>query len=302
MSRRRITTLTATVLAVCALGGSSAQASYHENMITEVHQGVGAVGDYVELQAYAPGQNLVATKYLIMYDGGNNPFTTYQIPGNVPSGANQATILVGNDVTVTGADFNAAGNLNVVNANGAACFIDTLAPLVAVDCVDWGSSVGTLPSPVGTPLALPGNAIPDNGSISRSIARGCATSLDKADDTNDSTADFALAAPSPRGNSVAPTEVVCAPCRNKTPTVFGTAGNDKLTGTKGADIIAGYAGKDKIKGLGGKDTVCGGLGKDTISGGGGKDKLFGDAGKDKITGGGGNDKIVGGAGKDKTTQ
>ncbi|MDP9227702.1 MAG: hypothetical protein M3M99_01460, partial [Actinomycetota bacterium] len=121
MNRRRIATVSA--IAALALGAgiaSSAGASYHENMISEVHQGVGDVGDYVELQAFTPGQNLVGGHYVLSYDGGSAVFDTFLFPSNVANGANQATILIANDATVAGADFNAAGNLQIVNANGAA--------------------------------------------------------------------------------------------------------------------------------------------------------------------------------------
>lgn len=210
MSRGRIAVLsTAATLALSAAFAGSAPAVYHQNMISEVHQGVGDAGDFVELQAYTPGQNLIGGHYVITYDGGSNDFSTFLIPSNVANGANQATILIANDGTVTGADFNAAGNLRVVNANGGVCFLDTVAPIAAIDCVRWGSPVGELPSPAGTPLALPAGTIPDNGSISRKITRGCATLLDSADDTNNSAVDFAQAAPSPRPNSATPTETAC---------------------------------------------------------------------------------------------
>jgi hypothetical protein len=212
MSRGRIAALsTAVALALSAAFAGSASAIYHQNMVTEVHQGAGDVGDYVELQAYTPGQNLVANHYVITYDGGSNAFSTFLIPTNVANGANQATILIANDGTVPGADFNAADNLKVVNANGGVCFQDTIA--IAIDCVRWGSPIGDLPSPAGTPLPLAGGAIPDGGSISRKLTRGCATLLDPADDTNNSAADFALATPSPRNNAAPITETPCAPSK-----------------------------------------------------------------------------------------
>ena len=36
----------------------------------EVHEGVAANGDYVELQAYSAGQNFVANKHIVTYDAG----------------------------------------------------------------------------------------------------------------------------------------------------------------------------------------------------------------------------------------
>jgi hypothetical protein len=87
-------------------------------------------------------------------------------------------------------------------------------------------------------------------------------------------------------------------CARKPVTVGGTAGNDLLTGTAGADVIASGAGNDKITGLAGKDTVCAGGGKDRVNGGKGKDKLLGQGGKDTLKGGPGNDKLKGGKGRD----
>lgn len=46
--------------------------------------------------------------------------------------------------------------------------------------------------------------------LRRTIARGCPTALEPQDDTDASAADFALASPEPRPNSVAPIEQVCA--------------------------------------------------------------------------------------------
>jgi hypothetical protein len=61
----------------------------------------------------------------------------------------------------------------------------------------------------------------------------------------------------------------------------GTAGKDKLKGTKRKDGILGLGGNDKLSGKKGKDGLCGGQGKDRLKGGPGKDKLNGGPGKDK---------------------
>jgi hypothetical protein len=61
----------------------------------------------------------------------------------------------------------------------------------------------------------------------------------------------------------------------------GTAGKDKLKGTKRKDGMLGLGGNDKLKGKKGKDGLCGGQGKDKLKGGPGKDKLNGGPGKDK---------------------
>lgn len=80
--------------------------------------------------------------------------------------------------------------------------------------------------------------------------------------------------------------------------VFGTRGNDKLTGTKAKEIFYGGPGNDVIRGGGGDDILCGGSGRDTLYGQGGNDVLVGGDGNDKLLGGPGNDKLYGNRGVD----
>jgi hypothetical protein len=196
---------------------ASAQATFHENLIREVHEGNGTNGDYVELQAFAAGQNLVAGKHIVSYDagGGSTPLTDYAIPSSVGNGANQATILISNG-GVPGADFSAGtgtgpGNLNVDSTGGTVCYTDS-SITVKLDCVAFDGAGGasvTVPSGAnfGAPFALPGANL-DGQSLIRTTSRGCATALDTADDTN-SAADFTLGAGSPRNNSATPIETPC---------------------------------------------------------------------------------------------
>jgi Ca2+-binding RTX toxin-like protein len=72
----------------------------------------------------------------------------------------------------------------------------------------------------------------------------------------------------------------------------GTAGNDKLKGTKKKDGILGLGGNDKLSGKKGKDGLCGGKGRDKLKGGPGQDKLKGGPGQDKLNGGPGKDKEI----------
>jgi hypothetical protein len=212
---RRLTRFTLVAgLALVAAGGlaSTASATYHDNRIREIHEG-GATGDYVELQAFAAGQNLVGGKYVNTYDGGGNLLTSTLIPSDVANGANQATILIAHDASTTGADVVNAG-LNVVNTGGTVCFsTSAIGTDPAVDCVAYTSGPTMFPtpapSPYGTPVSLPGGDL-TGMTLVRSISRGCATSLDAADDTDNSAADFAVGAGNPRGNSVTPTETLCA--------------------------------------------------------------------------------------------
>ncbi|MEK6250480.1 MAG: hypothetical protein AABM43_00835 [Actinomycetota bacterium] len=103
-------------------------------------------------------------------------------------------------------------------------------------------------------------------------------------------------------NGLAVDGLVGAPggkCQGKRATIVGTAGKDKLKGTKKADVIVGLGGKDKIIAKGGNDIVCAGAGNDKVFGGVGNDKLNGEGGNDRLLGGKGKDKLKGGKGKDK---
>lgn len=58
-------------------------------------------------------------------------------------------------------------------------------------------------------------------------------------------------------------------------TLFGEAGNDRISGGSGPDLILGGAGHDVLLGNAGKDRVFGEAGIDTLYGGGDKDYLSG---------------------------
>ena len=79
-------------------------------------------------------------------------------------------------------------------------------------------------------------------------------------------------------------------------TRVGTAGNDVINGTAGADVIVAGAGNDTINGRGGNDRICGDAGVDTINGGSGNDFVLGGSAADVINGGSGNDTLVGNPG------
>lgn len=63
-------------------------------------------------------------------------------------------------------------------------------------------------------------------------------------------------------------------CDGLTPTIAGTAGNDRIVGTPGRDIIHALGGNDTVLGLGGSDTICGGVGADRLEGGADADILI----------------------------
>jgi Ca2+-binding RTX toxin-like protein len=72
-------------------------------------------------------------------------------------------------------------------------------------------------------------------------------------------------------------------------TAFGAAGDDILSGGRGADELDGGAGRDIIVGFNGDDILTGGAGTDS---------LYGSDGDDIIAGGGGGDLLTGDNGLD----
>jgi VCBS repeat-containing protein len=73
-------------------------------------------------------------------------------------------------------------------------------------------------------------------------------------------------------------------------TITGTAGDDNLVGTDGADTINALAGND---------FVAGGSGADSLNAGDGSDQAYGDSGNDVIDGGNDDDLLSGGDGNDQ---
>jgi hypothetical protein len=124
---------------------------------------------------------------------------------DVPGGANQSTIVIATPEAeaqfgiVADAPLSPSGQLSP--SGGAVCW-------ESLDCVSWGNFSGTLPSPAGSPASPAG--IPEGMALRRTISAGCATLLEPTDDRDNSATDFAPVFPSPRTNSIAPTERACA--------------------------------------------------------------------------------------------
>jgi len=78
----------------------------------------------------------------------------------------------------------------------------------------------------------------------------------------------------------------------------GGAGDDRLTGGLGNDIISGGSGNDRLTGGRGNDQILGGDGNDMLYGGDGDDVIEGGAGNDRLFGDAGADTLRGGAGDD----
>jgi RTX calcium-binding nonapeptide repeat (4 copies) len=278
----------ATAAVVAAIGAVAAipAGAHHSILIREVRASSASPGSaFVELQAYRQGQNDVRGATIQAYDQTGLVRHDFQLTAEVPRAESQRTILIGGSAFVWSADFVDPGLGPALSpAGGAVCFPEAIPP----DCVSWGAfgGAGQLPFPGAGP---PAPAIAEGSSLDRTIARDCPRALDDQDDTHSSAGDFALGAPSPRPNGVAPTEVECVPCAGTDATIVGTEGADELTGTPGRDVIAALSGADRVSGLAGPDVICGGLGKDLLRGGRGRDRLLGERGRDKCIGGRGKD-------------
>ena len=222
---RKLGTLTAALASLLALAWpAAASATFHEMSIREVYPGSLAQpeSEYVELQMWAPGQNLVGGHVLKTYNASGAVTSTNTFAGDVSGSANQSTILLATSGAETEFGVSAdtalsAGKLDP--AGGAVCWEN-------LDCVSWGSFSGALPSPAGTPAAV----ISDGMALRRTIAPGCATLLEPTDDHDNSAADFSPVFPAPRPNSVAPSERRCLGNIEGGPAGGGPAG----PGQKGA--------------------------------------------------------------------
>jgi hypothetical protein len=197
------------LVAVGLIGASPATAAHHLVKVREVFPGTMAnpAAEFVELQLPAAGENLVAGQASVeLYNAGGTQTSTATFLANPPNGQSQRTMLAA--TPAASSLFGVTPDLplpatDALGPAGSACFdSSTFGPL---DCVTWGSSSPPSASPSGSPAA----SIPDGSSLTRSIARGCATLLETSDDTNDSAADFTVTSPSPRNNATAPTETAC---------------------------------------------------------------------------------------------
>jgi len=201
---RRLGLLSAALVSLLALTWpATAPATFHEMSIREVYAG-SPESQYVELQMWAAGQNLVGGHVLKTYNAAGGVSGTSTFASDVPNGANQSTILLATPAAEAEFGITADTGLapNSLDPTGGAVCWENL------DCVSWGSFAGftgPAPSPAGPPAA----AIPADMALRRTISPGCATLLEPTDDHDNSAVDFAVVFPAPRPNSVTPTERRC---------------------------------------------------------------------------------------------
>ena len=174
---------------------SPARAVFHLMMIVEVFPGHGSApnAQYVELQMYFPGQNLVGGHIVQFFDSAGADLGSFTFPTDVANGADQASILIA--TAEAQALFGITPDLvmaPLINpAGGKVCF-----DVTPIDCVAWGNYTGSAAG-VGSPFS-PGG-LPLGQSAQRQL--GVNGVLDGGDDTQNSVADFVSAAPTPRNNS-----------------------------------------------------------------------------------------------------
>lgn len=196
----------AAALAASLAAAPPAAATFHLIKIREVYPGSAAnpEAEYVELQMYASGQELVAGHALDFFNAAGAQVAAATFGADVASGANQSTLVAASPAAESqfgiGADTGMPGD-SLDPGGGAVCW-------ESLDCVAWGSFHGSPLSPTGSPADPAG--IPDGTALRRTIAPGCPTLLEAGDDSDNSAADFADVFPSPRPNSVAPSEHPCS--------------------------------------------------------------------------------------------
>lgn len=205
-------------LVVIAIGlglmPSPAQADFHLMRIVEVFAGTDAApnAQFIELKMHSPGQVFTNGHNVRVYNASGGLVTTFTMT-DVTNGANQDSILLGTAEAQT--MFGVAPDITmptapISEAGGKICFD-------SIDCVSWGSYSGSVTSPSRTGTPAP--------AFCNSLARklGGNGTLEAADDTNNSAADFSVVPPTPRNNAGATASAPVDNCFSFSPTVYAKA-------------------------------------------------------------------------------
>ena len=83
-----------------------------------------------------------------------------------------------------------------------------------------------------------------------------------------------------------------ASCFGSRATRVGSSGDDRIRGTRRADVIVALGGNDTVRGLAGDDKICGGRGRDRLVGAAGDDSLNGGPGRDRCSQGVGRGRLI----------
>jgi hypothetical protein len=197
----KLRSLVALVVGIaCVAIPSASWATFHFQKIREIFPGTAGQpnAQYVMLQMYSAGQNLVSGHTVTFYTAGGTLAGAFTFPSDVANGTNQAYILLATSEAAT--FFSITADLVITPvitpAGGKVCYED-------IDCVSWGTFSGSSnsPSPSGTPFGYP-DGLQDGHAIRRDISHGNPATLQDGDDTDDSHDDFdCVATASPINNA-----------------------------------------------------------------------------------------------------
>ena len=188
-----------------------ALATFHLMKVVEIFPGTAASpnAQYVVIQMYASGQNLVDGHDLTVYNAAGAVVGTFGFAHNVSNGANQSRILIATSQAQS--FFNISPDLvmsaSILSAGGKVCWAGT------IDCVAWGAYSGSTAG-VGTPFNATGGLTSGRAAARRLNISGSTTALDGGDDTDNSANDFAFATPAPRNNAGALGTIPSSSCGN----------------------------------------------------------------------------------------
>jgi len=199
-SPRSSASIVVAALLLLALLAAPAAATFHLMCVVEVYGGDAVAPDaqYVVLQMYNAGQNLVGSHIVAFYDEDGLQIDSATFAGNVGNGDDQAKILIATPSAE--ALFGIAADLRMpaalATSGGKVCF-------VGVDCVAWGG-YNPADATVGTPFQG-ATGLEEGAAAIRRLdicqTAGCSdVELDAGDDTDDSANDFVAGAPAPRNN------------------------------------------------------------------------------------------------------
>jgi cysteine-rich repeat protein len=198
---------------LAGLAPSPLFASFHDIKVVQIfgRTQTNLDAQYVMLQMWFAGQNLVGGQSGRIYNGDGSLAATFTFPAAVANGADQATLLIGTAEAAT--LFGVAMDLVVphtdTTGNGVKiCWEPSLNP---PSCVAFGDYTGDS-ADTGTPFKMGdfrGLALTRRLDIC-----GAATTLDSCDDTANSANDFILTLPSPKNNSGASGTLPASTCGN----------------------------------------------------------------------------------------
>jgi cysteine-rich repeat protein len=190
------------LIAAAAVGSSTF--SFHLIKVKEVYAGSEAApnAQYVVIQMFSPGQNLVSGRQLRVFNADGVMTGTFTFGADVASGLDQASILI---ATAEAQAFFAPLSADLAMTpvlsplGGKVCFHDPQF-IGDIDCASWGGYAGATVG-VGVPFNIPVGLVRGTAMRRRLDVCGAPSILDDCDDTGDSANDFRPVTPTPRNNA-----------------------------------------------------------------------------------------------------